>query len=205
MVSTIKTSGDLILSGMGITNVTPRTQDWVWKTICLSLTDGAPWIRLDDFCSKVYAGPIEAKVSYAIAIRAAAYEGNVSLLETLLDQTPDAFSVTITPFSVPASIEDSLDMVELDHPILTAARRGNLGAVKVLAERHSGIDFGLVSDRHRNTALHFAAGSGCLTLFDFCLHRLNIPCQLYALRLETLLLTVTARVGSKYGRRMQEQ
>ncbi|BCS28739.1 uncharacterized protein APUU_70309S [Aspergillus puulaauensis] len=91
MVSTIKTSGNLILSGMGITNVTPRTQDWIWKTISLSLTDGATWVLLGDFCSKVYAGPIEAKVSYAIAIRAAAYEGNVSLLETLLDQKPDAF------------------------------------------------------------------------------------------------------------------
>ncbi|OJJ07018.1 hypothetical protein ASPVEDRAFT_33270 [Aspergillus versicolor CBS 583.65] len=159
MVPTIRTAGDLILSGMRISKVGSRSQDWVWKTICLSLTDGATLVRLYDFCSKAYVRPIQIKLSYLIAIRATAYEGSVSLLEALLDQEPGACSITTTG---------------LDHPILTAARRGNLGAVKVLAERNSEVDFNFVSDRNGNTALHFAAGSGCLPLFDFCLHRLHI-------------------------------
>ena len=44
MISTIRIAGDLILSGKGITQDSPSAQDSVWKTICLSLTDGALWV-----------------------------------------------------------------------------------------------------------------------------------------------------------------
>ena len=159
MISTIREAADLIISGRGITKNSPCTHDSVWKTICLSLTDGATWVRMNAFSSKAYAGPTEIEVSYFIAIRAAAYEGNVPLLETLLDQQPEACSVGST---------------DLDHPILVAARRGNLGAVEVLAERPPGIGFENVRDCYERTALHLAAESGCLRLFNFCAHRLGI-------------------------------
>ena len=114
---------------------------------------------MDEFSSKDYAGPTEIEFSHFIAIRAAAYEGNVPLLETLLAQQPDACSIMST---------------DLDHPILVATRRGNLGAVEVLAERPPGIGFGNVDDRYERTALHLAAECGSFHLFRFCSNRLGI-------------------------------
>lgn len=174
MLSTVRIAGDLILTGMGITKVSPHTQDWAWKTMCASLVGGSTWDSIIGRSLKVHLGPMETKVSYAIAIQAAAYEGNVALLETLLDQQPDACSVCTTLVGPDAFKGDALDMVELDHPIFAAARRANLGAVKVLAGRHSGTNFDDVFDRNENTALHFAAASGCLPLFDFCTHHIRI-------------------------------
>lgn len=159
MISTIRTAGDLIILGRGTTKDSPCTQDSVWKTICLSLIDGSHWVRMNEFSSKVYDGPTETKISYIIAIRAAAYEGNVSLLETLLDQQPDACPVSST---------------DLDHPILVATRRGNQDAAEVLAKRPPRMGFPRVGDRYGKTALHLAAESGCLRLFNFCFYRLRI-------------------------------
>lgn len=41
----IRTTGDIILSGIGITKFNLRTQDWVWQAICFTCCDG--WSHLD--------------------------------------------------------------------------------------------------------------------------------------------------------------
>lgn len=40
IVLVIRTTGDIILSGIGITKFNLHTHNWVWKAICLTCCDG---------------------------------------------------------------------------------------------------------------------------------------------------------------------
>ncbi|KAL4967674.1 uncharacterized protein BDV14DRAFT_168988 [Aspergillus stella-maris] len=97
-------------------------------------------------------------VAHTIAVGTAAHAGEVELLRVLFAQrkycnTPDVYL--------------------FEHPILTAAREGQIDAVRFLHD-HNQLSLGDLLDQTGNTPLHCAVVSGNVKVVDFFIHKKEV-------------------------------